>query len=322
MIRHPIATFASILIALPLVIDSVEARAGTRERIAVLILPVADSDRSLADNLTEVAIAQLAEGSDYDLVGTRELRRRMALAGAADLPIDCFNDNACTGRVGVIAGVRRLVSGSVRRDGGGFLLALALNDIEAARVQKTFFRAVNSDLEALIHAVQDGVGDLFQSTPAAGQLRVSSVPEGATVVVDERVRGTAPVWVNPLEPGGHRVRVEMAGRFPWKQELTLAPGQDLLLTVHRDQTIGRRMWAPYAAYGAAALAALSFGAAALFGTLAHGDLTGRTRHEVEQDLNLKRDYATIANVTLGAGIVLAAVSTFTFLRFRRDIAGD
>jgi hypothetical protein len=321
--RRPIVALASLVIGPTLAVSAADARVeATREKIAVLILPFAEDDRGLADNLTEVAIARLAVGADFDLVGTRDLRRKLELGGAADLPLDCLNQNACIGRVGILAGVHRLVSGSVRRDGTGFLLALALNDIEAGQVRRTFFRAVNGDLETLSRAVQDGIGDLFAPRPAAGQLRVTSVPEGATVVVDERVRGTTPVWVNPLEPGGHRVRVEIAGRFPWKQELTLGPGQDLLLSVHRDQTVARRAWAPYAAYGTAALAALSFGAAALFGTLARGDLNGQTRHEVEQDLDVKRGYAAIANVSLAAGIVLAGISTFTFMRFRRDIAGE
>lgn len=297
-------------------------RTDQTDRIAVLILPDTARDRALADNLTEVAIARVAEISRHDLVGGAELRRHLELSGGTELPAACLGDAACLGRLGVMAGVHRLVTGTVRSEAGNYLLALALNDIQTGKVERTFFRAVAGDLEALIRTAQDGINSLFQHQPAAGQLRVDSVPDGATVVVDERMRGTTPLWVAPLEPGNHRLRVEMSGRFPWKQEVGLAPGQDLLVTVRREQTAPRHTWAPYAAYGTAAGAVLSFAAGALFGTLAGGDLSGGTRREFEQDLEAKKGYATIANGALVGGAILTIVSALTFVRFRRDIAGD
>jgi hypothetical protein len=315
--RRPIGWALAIVVG-----ATMPARASAQERIAVLIVPDAERDRALADNLTEVAIARLAEISRYELVGIAELRRRLELTGGAELPTGCLGEPSCLGRVGVMAGVHRLVSGTVRSEGARFLLALALNDIQTGKVERTFFRAASGDLDALIRGIQDGVNDLFQHRPAAAELRVDSVPDGATVVIDERIHGTTPVWVSPLEPGTHRLRVEMTGRFPWKQEVALASGQDLLVTVRREQLAPRHTWAAYAAYGTAAAALLSFAAAALFGSLARGDLSGGTRREVEQDLDARRGYATIANVALVGGAMLAGASAFTFVRFRRDIAGD
>jgi hypothetical protein len=299
-----------------------ESRALARERIAVLIFPVQGHDTALADNLGEVAIARLAEMSAYEIVGTRELRRRLALAGAGDLPLDCMNQPACLARVGVMVGVRRLISGQVRSEGPRFLVALAISDIETGKVERNFFRAVDGDLESLIHAIQDGMDNLFQRRPAPGQLRVDSTPPGATVVVDERDRGITPLWVSPLEPGAHRLRIEMNGRFPLKRELVLAPGQDLLVTVGKDELPPRRAWAPYLAYGTAAIAVLSFAAAGLFGTLARVDASGRTRGDAQMDLELRKTYATITNVLLVTGGAMAGVSAFTFIRLRHDIAGE
>ena len=106
-----------------------EARAAARERMAVLILPDDERERGLADNLTEVAITRLAEISDRELVGIPELRRRLELVGGPPLTAGCLGQPACLNRIGVVAGVQRMVSGSVRSNGAGFLLALALNDI-------------------------------------------------------------------------------------------------------------------------------------------------------------------------------------------------
>ena len=117
--------------------------------------PRAETDRALADNLTEVALARVAELSDYELVGTRELRHRLALSGGADLPVDCFNDVGCLGRIGTMAGVRRLVSGSVRPEATGFLLALSLNELQSGKVERNFFRAVDGGVDVLIRSVQE-----------------------------------------------------------------------------------------------------------------------------------------------------------------------
>src|SRR4051812_44503093 len=51
------------------------APAFARERLAVFMVA---SDPSLADNLVEVAIAHLAKRADWELVGGRELRGRLA----------------------------------------------------------------------------------------------------------------------------------------------------------------------------------------------------------------------------------------------------
>ena len=293
-----------------------------RERIAVLIVPGHDGDRALTDNLTEVAISRLAEISDFDLMGTRELRRRLASTGSGELPIDCLNDAPCLDHVGLTIGVRRLLSGSVRPEGSRFLVALAINDLESGKVDRSFFRAVDGGLDSLIRTVQDGVDDLFRQRSVAGQLRIDSVPEGAAVVVDEQYRGTTPLWVNPMQPGNHRLRVEMSGRFPWKKEFQLAPGQNLLLSVNREDLGPRRSWAPYLAYGTAAVALLSFAAAGLFGTLARAEPTGSTRGEAQMDLELRNEYAAITNVLLIVGGTLSGISTLTFVRLRRDIFGD
>lgn len=296
--------------------------AWARERIAVLILPFAEADRTLADNLTELVIARVAERADYELVGTRELRRRLALNGNVDFPVACFDDVACRGRIGTLAGVRRLVSGSVRPEATGFLLALSLNDLQSGKVERSFFRAVDGGVDDLIRVVPEAVSELFQHRHADGQLRVDTVPEGATVVVDDHHRGTTPLWVNPLVAGSHRVRIEMDGRFPWKKELQVAPGQNLLISVKREELTPRRTWAPYLGYGSAALAVIACGTAAVFGTLARAEPVGRTRREVEQDLAMKRTYATITDVLFIAGGTFAATSLFTFIKFRRDISGE
>ena len=81
------------------------ARAGD-EALGVVIIPVADKDGALADNLTEVAMARLAETTGRRLVGVAELRRRGG-ADAGKRLHSCLEQPACLGSVGVSMGVSR-----------------------------------------------------------------------------------------------------------------------------------------------------------------------------------------------------------------------
>src|SRR3954453_9768805 len=82
---------------------------AARERIGVLILPADGTDAALADNLTEVAIAKLAETPAHELVGARQIRRRQALSGAEPIGLPCLDQPACLARLGAVIGARRLV---------------------------------------------------------------------------------------------------------------------------------------------------------------------------------------------------------------------
>lgn len=290
--------------------------------MGVVILSVHEDQRALAENLTEVALSRLAELSDYELVGTRELVKRLSLVGGGDLPPGCLTETGCLSRVAMMAGARRLLTGNVRSEGTRFLLTMEINDVESGKIEGNFFRAVDGGLEPLIRAIQDGVEDLLRPRPAAAELRVDSHPDGATVVVDDQYRGVTPLWVQPVEPGSHRLRIEMDGRFPFKNQFQIAPGQNLLVSVNRDQLTPRRTWAPYLAYGTAAAAVLAFAAAGVFGTLARADPSGLSRGDAQKDLELRQTYATITNgLLLGVG-ALSVIAALTFFRLSRDVFGE
>jgi hypothetical protein len=82
-----------------------------------------------------------------------------------------------------------------------------------------------------------------------------------------------------------------------------------------------RRWLPYAGAGALGLAAVSFSAAAVTGTIAMQDPTGSTRAMAQADLERRGDYATIANGLLVAGAVLTAAACAAFIGWWRDAHG-
>jgi hypothetical protein len=248
--------------------------AAASKRLAVFI--VAD-EAQLSHNLTEVAISSLAEKKGYELLGLRELEGRLNELAAvkSDGLRACLALPACLSEVGAMAGVESAVVGDVRRAPDHFRLELALVDGKTGTPEARLSREAPLDLDALIATVQKSV---FELVPDAEVGPVASPP---------RTESLAPA--RPREP----LRVDDAS-----QRQTKPRGGS---------------FAPYVAYGSAALAVVAFSTAAVTGAIGTARPVGRSRAEVQGDLERREGYASLANGLFVTGGVLAGVSAVTFV---------
>jgi hypothetical protein len=312
---------AGIVSAAGVALVLASASTARAERLGVLIVPAFARDGQLADNLSEVAMARIAETPGHVLAGNAELRRRLGAEGGRTA-VACMGQPACLGNLAVSLGVSRLLTGVIRTEAHRFLLNLSITDVAAGRVESRFFRQVNDGLPRLVRAVQDGVDQMLQPRPAPGHLRVQSQPDGARVTVDNIYVGTTPFRSADLLPGPHSVRVDAEGHFPWKSAIEMAPGQDLDLNLGQSQLLRRRTWAPYLAYGSAGAAVVCTSMGGVLGTLARVTPSGDTRQEAQMDLDRRHTYGYVGTTLLLGGAVLATVSALVFWTRWRDIAGD
>jgi hypothetical protein len=299
----------------------VAPRLAQAERMGVLILPADDTDAGLAENLTEILIARIAEARGSEIVTAAALRRRVGLETHARAQA-CFEDIACMGRVGVSLGVRRVITGTVRSQQKQFLLSLTLTDIETGRVDARFFRLVQGAVPDLIKAAQEGADELFRPKLAAGRIRVESTPEGARVTIDDSFVGTTPLISGPLVPGTHSVRVEMERRFPWKSKLQVLPDHDLEVKLGPEQLAARHIWPSYVAYGSLGGSAIALSVGIVFGLQSQTTPDSTERASIQQGLQQRQDLARMANISFATAGALALTSIATFVLFRREIFGD
>jgi hypothetical protein len=256
--------------------------ASARERLAVLV--IADQAPELADDLTEVVIADLAEHRDRELVGMRELRTRLADVLPAGGLAACVDDAACLARLGAAAGAAEAVIAKVSARSDGYQLALVLADLGTGKGEAQAEAAVPPGFTHLVTAVRAGLIELFAPRPEdARPPPAVAAPVTAAPVTAAPVAALAPVATPTL--------------------------------VARD-TGARRVprWVPYAGVVATALAAVSFSAAAVTGIIAIQEPSGSTRAMAMADLGRREGYATAANGLLAAGCVLtiAAGAAFTW----------
>src|SRR5580704_9224311 len=253
------AAFAAALGAMPR-----QARAG--EKIAVLVLGSSEKEAELADNLTEVLIAYVAQHGGFEIAGKEEFRARLGVENEKRAQ-SCLDDISCLGRAGVSLGVRRIVAGSVGTRGKQFLFNLNLDNVEEGKVESRVFRLVEGGVEDLIRAVQEASGELFRPHVEPGKIQVATDPDGARVSIDNAYLGVTPLISGTLLAGKHNVRVEADGHFPWASRVEVLPGQELQIKLTDANLPQRRAWPAAAAYGTAIAAAASLAAGGFLGEL-------------------------------------------------------
>ncbi len=290
------------------------------EKIAVLVLGTSEKDAELADNLTEVLIAYVAQHGGFEIAGKEEFRARLGVENERRAQ-DCLDDISCLGRAGVSLGVRRIVAGSVGTRGKQFRFNLNLDNVEDGKVESRVFRLVEGGVEDLIKAVQEASGELFRPHVEPGKIQIASQPDGARVAIDNAYLGVTPLISGTLLAGKHNVRVEADGHFPWASRVEVLPGQELQIKLSPENLPRRRAWPAYTAYGSAALAVAAIAAGGFLGELSQLQPTGNTRQQAMDDLDQKRHFALAANVSFGAAAVLGAVSLYYFIRYHDDIFG-
>ncbi len=312
-----------LAIALPLAVLAVLAPArGARagEKIAVLVLGTSEKEAELADNLTEVLIAYVAQHGGFEIAGKEEFRARLGVENERRAQ-DCLDDISCLGRAGVSLGVRRIVAGSVGTRGKQFLFNLNLDNVEQGKVESRVFRLVDGGVEDLIHAVQEASGELFRPHLEPGKIQISTEPDGARVAIDNAYLGVTPLISGTLLAGKHAVRVEADGHFPWASRVEVLPGQELQIKLTRENLPRRRSWPPTVAYATAIAAGAALAAGGFLGQLSQLQPNGSTRQQTADDLEQKRHFATAANVSFVTAAVLGVVSLYHFIRYRDDIFG-
>jgi hypothetical protein len=296
------------------------AAAPGSEKQAVLVLGIVERDAELADNLTELIIARIAQRGGAEIAGKEEFRARLGVENERRAQA-CLDDIACLGRAAVSMGVRRIVAGSIGTRGKQYLFNLNLDNVESGKVENRVFRLVEGGVEDLIRAVQEGTDELFRPRVEPGKIQVASFPAGARVSIDNAYLGVTPLISGTLLAGKHDVRVEADGRFPWTSKVEVLPAQELQIKLTADNLPRRKQWPTYTAYGSGTLAGVSFAAGGFLGVLSQLQPSGNTRAEAQQDEHQKSNFALAANISFGVGALFSAVSLYYFLRYRDDIFG-
>ncbi|HJZ85440.1 MAG TPA: hypothetical protein VKN99_09735 [Polyangia bacterium] len=149
----------------------------TAGRWAAIVLPADAGDQELAQNLSDVLVAHIADRTHAELVGREELRAQLGLNDRNVL--SCAGDTACLGRVGVQLKVDKMVVGTVSRGvGDEYVVNLTLIDVAQLRAERGELRKVHG-LPALVSEVQS-IATAFTSRQPLPPPTVGAPPQTGT----------------------------------------------------------------------------------------------------------------------------------------------
>lgn len=135
---------------------------------------------------------------------------------ARQMGIHCdFHSSQCAARFGALAGVTELILVDVATAGGELHVGMTRIDVNVGGGVSSFCAAGASDV-SLGPSLLLAVKRLYDPPAVLGRVRLTGVPEGATVLVDGTLRGTTPMpWpIEGLSPGSHEAVVTVAGFAP------------------------------------------------------------------------------------------------------------
>jgi hypothetical protein len=261
--------------------------AAANDRLAVLV--VVPGDPELSDNLTEVAIAKLAQRREHRLVGLSEVRESLGdIVDKAGIGA-CVEQPACLSRLGAAARAEAALIGDVRQEAGSFTVRLALVDTRTAVRVAQSAATVPADMRQLIAAIRTGVASLFE-------------PKAATPL--------APGLVEPPDPATARSPQPSPPALELPRDHSPPPVSSMLA---REETHARPRWFRAIGYGTGGAAVVALSAAAVTGSLATATPSGASRAEAAADLDRREHYATAANTLFAVGGALALVAIAAFV---------
>ncbi|HWE31391.1 MAG TPA: PEGA domain-containing protein [Polyangia bacterium] len=303
-----------------LLLGGVASAAGTKPKLAALILKTGTVDEDLADNLTEVLIGRLARRGDHEIAGKEELKSKLGVDDHA--AAECMQNLGCLGRAGTELGVTTMVVGTLGKRGVDYLYNLNLIDISTGQVQNRVFELVaGGKVDSLIAAVQSTADKLFMPKIEPGALRVTSETRGAMVYLDEAFVGSTPMRRDGIEPGMHDLRVEKDGHLGWTKEVEVPAGATMEIKVPLTALPERKRWPGAFAASCAVVAGLAGVAGVVLEALANQASTGSTRVDAIADASLRHRESAFGIGFLTATAALATTAAVLTIVYRHDIFG-
>ena len=202
------------------------AGAAQKEKIAVLDL--ASENAGPTSALTDVLTAEIGR-CGYGVMSKSDIEAMLDLETMKDV-MGC-NEVSCMAELGGALGVKHLVSGVVAKVGASYLVTLKLINTKRAAVENRItmkWAGKPVGLSALVAAAAQELMLPVKERPP-GTVKLSQLPKGAAVYIDEKPVTLTDDTVANLQLGPHSLKVTAKHHHDLKTNFVLLRGQQLHL---------------------------------------------------------------------------------------------
>ncbi|HEX9242026.1 MAG TPA: PEGA domain-containing protein [Anaeromyxobacter sp.] len=327
--------------------------ADPKPKIAVLDLTANGASKELASAAGGIAANELDRMATFQIVTSDAIRNMLAFEKQRQM-LGC-TDAGCMAEIGGALGVDWLISGKVTKLAASpgvpetYSLDLTLTNVRKAQRESSVIESAKTESE-LVQKTGKAAQKLVSKILAGrtGRLVVTTAEIGATVIVDEQVRGTTPLRAAVQLPAGpHAVTVEKKGFVAYQRDVqvesgkvieervSLVPSPDFVREYESRQKklrLGAWISTGIAAAGIAAAVALQISANSLYGNestpgtflydraklqdgveVLNGTDLRTEANQLKSDIETRQ---TMSYVALGVGASAAVAATYFW------IAGD
>lgn len=210
------------------------AEAADDARVRTVVVGLAArrgvDDKGLAAALSDVVQTAYAQDAARVVIGREEIAR--VLQWEAERQQAGCDDAGCLAEIGAAMDAARIVTGSIDRIGGSWLVVVTEVDAKTAEPLGRVQEQIAGGEDALVAAVTRLAERLVDQTraraegggfAAAGSVDVASDPRGAQVYVAGRLMGTTPIKIDNLKTGTQKLRVVRADYDPVEVDVPVYP---------------------------------------------------------------------------------------------------
>ena len=206
--------FVWIFLAIVTLPAAASAQLQQGQKVAVLDFKVIGSSeaeaKKIASTLSGVTSQEL-KSFGFKVITFDDIRAMLSL-DKTKVMLGC-GDESCIAEIGGALGSDLMLSGSVTKIGAEYKLSISLVDVARARVLERFLGTAGS-FEVLSETARRGLQILFKKKAdlsGRGTLFIQTDPVHAQVLVDGVARGTAPVTLDEMAAGEHKIEAKKNG---------------------------------------------------------------------------------------------------------------
>lgn len=233
------------------------------------------ADPEISSQLTNRLAGVLASRPGVEVIAPDDIRAMLEREATLQM-LGCEEDS-CLVELGGALGADLIVKGRVAKLDAGYAVSLSAVDPTAAEARGRASQTWGGPSIGLLGLMAPMVDLLLppDDGPLEGGVEVTGAPDGAQILIDDRIRGTAPAGrMGKVAIGAREVRVVAEGYQPWSRWVVVARGETTTVPATLSELEGAPFYATWWFWTAAGLAVAGAATGAALALSGGGDGPG------------------------------------------------
>ena len=234
--------FQSMIIVLLIFISGLFAQSGEKITIALLDLdPQGGVNKQESGVLTSRLRSKLVSTKEFIVLDRGKMD---AILNEQGFQVSGCTSAECAIEIGKLLNVQRMVAGTIGKIGSLYTIDVVFIDIETSEIVKSITRDYQGEIEELIKFMGSIANELagknvdepvaspvIAKAAAFGSVEITSIPNQATIYIDDIKVGLSPYRLDELKTGIHTLKLSKSGYIDNEQSFEVSANKRSKLSV-------------------------------------------------------------------------------------------